>query len=773
MKGRLLPCLTLLALPAIVPLAAHAEGNSARAAVPSPSPAVSRMFEPPQRASVPAAGPKDSTNPIDRFLLDKLRQRGLNLSARADKLRLLRRVTFDLTGLPPTLAEQEAFLADASADAYDKVVDRLLASPRFGERWAQHWLDLVRYAESDGFKADDLRPNAHLYRDYVIRAFNADLPYDRFVQQQLAGDEMEPANVEARIATGFLRLWPDEYNAANLEQRRQEILDDITDTTGLVFLGLTVGCARCHDHKYDPLLQREYYRLQAFFAPLLPRDDLPAFSAAARAEHQRRLAEWEKTTAEIRTEMQRLLDARRPNLRKGLLEKFRPEIQKAVLTPEEQRTPYQKLIAAMAEKQLRSPDEVVAKKLQGEAKTRYQELAKRLATVKTTRPEPLPTAMSVIDVGTEGPPTHRLLAGDWRKPREQVQAGFPEFLGDLPLNRQLPLLWHGLPTVPQKMRSSGLRSALARWLTRKDHPLTARVMVNRLWQHHFGVGLVPTSSDFGVQGEAVTHPELLDYLAVEFVEKGWSLKAMHRLMVTSAAYCQDSRVDPRSQAHRQALQVEPGNHLLWHARRTRLEGESLRDAMLLLSGDLNLRMFGPSARPKLPEGISKYAWVPDARAEDQNRRSVYVLARRNMRFPLFDAFDLPDMHNSCSRRLNTTTAPQALSLLNGEFTRERATRIATDILKRHGDNDAVLVAAAYRLSWSRPATADEVQLGVRFLSRQAQRLLESRTAPRVARSGDPVVARSPDRATTGGARAEAFADLCHALLNTNELLYVD
>ena len=630
----------------------------------------------------------------------------------------------DLTGLPPTLAEQEAFLADQSPDAYAKVVDRLLDSPRHGERWAQHWLDLVRYAESDGFKADDLRPDAHRYRDYVIRAFNADLPYDRFVRQQLAGDELEPDNPEARLATGFLRLWPDEYNAANLEQRRQEILDDTTETTGLVFLGLTVGCARCHDHKYDPLLQKEYFQFQAFFAPLFPRDDLPAVSPAGQAEYRKRLADWEKASAPIRAEMERLLADRRANLRKGALQKFRPEIQQAVLTPDAKRTPYQKQIAATAEKQLLRAEEAAPKKLQGEAKPRYQQLEKQLAAVKPARPEPLPTAMSVTDVGTDGPPTHRLLAGDWRKPRERVEPGFPEVLGTLPLDRRLP----------DGVHSTGLRSALARWLTRKDHPLTARVMVNRLWQHHFGVGLVPTGSDFGVQGEPVSHPELLDFLAVEFVEKGWSLKTLHRLMITSAAYCQDSRVDPANPSHRKALSADPGNRLLWHARRTRLEGEALRDSMLLISGELNLRMFGPSARPKLPANISKYAWTPDARVEEQNRRSIYVLARRNMRFPLFDAFDLPDMHNSCSRRLNTTTAPQALLLLNGDFTRERALKIAGNLASAlvgaasraaPGDSrreshsparlagptvpDADLVAGAYRLTWCRPATADELR----------------------------------------------------------------
>jgi hypothetical protein len=666
----------------------------------------------------------------------------LAFSARADKLRLLRRVTFDLTGLPPTLAEQEAFLGDAAPDAYLKVVDRLLASPRFGERWAQHWLDLVRYAESDGFKADDLRPDAHKYRDYVIRAFNADLPYDRFIRQQLAGDEMEPNNPEALLATGFLRLWPDEYNAANLEQRRQEILDDVTDTTGLVFLGLTVGCARCHDHKYDPTLQRDYFSLQAFFAPLLPRDDLPTADAAIRADFQKRMLAWETATKDVRTEMDGLLANKRADLRKGALEKFRAEIKEAVLTPPEKRTPYQQQIAAMAERQMRTAEAGAVNKLPADLKKKYQDLEQKLAGIQPGRPAPLALAMAVSDVGPVGPPVHRLLAGDWRKPREQVSPGFPEFLGATQLDRR----------VSEGVRSTGLRSALARWLTRKEHPLTARVMVNRLWQHHFGVGLVPTTSDFGLTAEPVSHSDLLDYLAVEFMERGWSLKHMHRLMVTSAAYCQDSAVNAENPIQKRAMAADPDNRLLWRARRRRLEGEALRDAMLASSGELNGRMFGPSARPKLPDKISKYAWTPDARVEDQNRRSIYVMARRNMRFPLFDAFDLPDMHNSCARRVLTTTAPQALLLLNGEFTQERTRRIGTDLLAQYGNDDAGLVGQAYRLVWNRPATAEEIRLGVKFLSRQSQ---------------------LPGDGSQGTLRSAAVADLCHALLNTSEFLYVD
>jgi hypothetical protein len=705
----------------------------------------SPLFRPPRRPPVPAV--KDGAwvaNPIDGFVLARLESKGLTPGPRADKLRLLRRVSVDLTGLPPTVEEQDAFLADESPGAYARVVDRLLASPRYGERWAQHWLDLVRYAETDGFKADDYRPEAHRYRDYVIRAFNADLPYDRFVRQQLAGDELEPDNPAALLATGFNRLWPDEYNAANLEQRRQEILDDQTDTTGLVFLGLTVGCARCHDHKFDPTTQKDYYRLQAFFAPMRPRDDLPAADAAARKEYAERLAAWEAATKDTRAEMEQLIAARREKARQDALLKFRTEIKDAEKTPPEKRTPYQQLIARMAEKQMDAAGRAVVAKLPEEQKKRYQELEKVLAEA-APRPEPLPLAMAVTDVGREAPPTHRLLGGDWRRPREQLEPGFPTFLDRLTPDTSLP----------EGVVSTGRRAALARWLTRPDHPLTARVMVNRLWQNHFGMGIVASSNDFGAQGDAPTHPELLDWLAVEFVEGGWSLKHMHRLMVLSSTYCQDSHVDPDAQG----VAVDKENHLLWHARRRRLEGEAIRDAALALAGELNLRMFGPSARPKLPEKISSYAWKPDAKIEDQNRRSIYVFVKRNLRYPLFDAFDWPDLHSSCSRRVTTTTAPQALLLLNGEFTRERAEKIGGTLLARFGDDEAGLVGHAYRTAWGRPATADELRLGVKFLKTQAESIRDK---------GDAAAAKEP-----ATARAAAVVDFCHALLNTNEFLYVD
>jgi hypothetical protein len=701
----------------------------ARAAVP-------RLFAPPSRPALPAVkGAAWPSNPIDRFILAKLEAKELAPNRPADRSRLLRRVTFDLTGLPPTDEERVAFLADRSADAYRRVVERLLASPRFGERMAQPWLDLVRYAETDGFKEDGLRPDVHKYRDHVIRSFNANVSYDVFVRRQLAGDELEPGNLEALTATGFNRLWPDEYNAANLEQRRQEILDDTTDTAGLVFLGLTVGCARCHDHKYDPISQKEYYRLQAFFAPMQPRD-LDGADEATRRSHQGLVREYEAKASAVLREMEAILKPRREQLRAEALTKFRAEIQEAVKTPPEKRTPYQRLIGLMAQKQMdRAAAEASARLAPGDKK-RFGELERRLSALGP-RPAPQPRVMAVTDIGPVAPPTHRLVGGDWQKPAAEVRPGFPAVLGRAEADTRLP----------KGARSTGRRAALARWLTRPDHPLTARVMVNRLWQHHFGVGIVATASDFGAQGAPPTHPELLDWLAVELVESGWDLKHLHRLMVTSAAYRQDSSVDARRPLHARALAVDRENGLLWRANRKRLEGEALRDAMLSLSGELNLRMFGPSARPRLPANLSRYAWKPDERPEDRRRRSIYVLAKRNLRYPLFDAFDLPDMHNSCSRRLNTTTAPQALILLNGELSLGRAREWSRRLLARWGEDKARLVAAAYAGAWGRLAGPEEVRIGLRFLERAA--------------------------GLTGKSPASALEDFCHAVMNTNEFAYLD
>ena len=719
-------------------------------------------FDAPVRPKLPQiAGSDWAANPIDRFVLARLNDAGLRPSAEADRLAQLRRVTFDLTGLPPTPAEVEAFAADASPDAYLRVVDRLLSSPRFGERWAQHWLDLVRYADTEGFKADRLRENAFRYRDYVIDSFNSDRPFDEFIRQQLAGDELEPENPEALIATGFLRLYADEDNAANLFQRRQEILDDVTDTTGLVFLGLTMGCAQCHDHKFDDILQTDYYRLQAFFVSMAERDDLPAIGAADAAALRAERTRWEEATAQVRREIVALLQPAREESDRSNLEKFEPAIVACYQKPARERTPYEEQIARMVDQRLawRFDEEAIVQKLSKSQQRRYAELQKRLEKFESLRPAALPTAMAVGDIGRDAPPTYLLDGGNWKRPRALLDPGFPEFLGanepeDAPQTRSAP--------------TTGRRSRLAAWLTRRDHPLTARVIVNRLWQQHFGSGIVATPNDFGIQGDRPTHPELIDWLAVELMDNGWSLKHIHRLIVTSAAYRMTSLDNFADENTGRAGVIDRDNRLLWRANRRRLEGEAIRDAMLHVAGELNLEMHGPGVRPALPAGVSeRYAWQPDEDAGQRNRRSVYVLAKRNMRYPLFEAFDQPDLHQSCARRAVTVTAPQALAMLNSELTLELGRRWAERLVADH-PRPQTLIRAAYRTAFSREATQHELALAEEFLREQTQ-LIDGEARQDDAQDQSELDVSTP----AGGLNVEVVADFCHAVFNSNEFITVD
>jgi hypothetical protein len=704
-----------------------------------------RPFAAPKRPAVPAVQRRDwIRNPLDAFVLAGLEKAGLQPNPPADKITLLRRLTFDLTGLLPTPSQCDAFLADRSPDAYERLVERLLASPHFGERWAQHWLDVVRFAETDGFKVDRLRPEAWRYRDYVIRSFNNDLPYDRFLSQQLAGDELEPNNPDALIATGFYRLPPEEVNGSNYRMIRQDILDDITDVFGATFLGLTFGCARCHDHKFDPLTQKDYFRLQAFFAPLMQRDDLPLAPADERARYQRRLAEWEKATKEWRAQCEAMLAGPRKAIRQEVIDTFDSETQKAMTTPVSKRTPLQRQLAALASKQVERRASRAYRRLSKEQRAIYDDLQKRIAEGK---PEPLPVAMGVVNIDGEPPPTYRLATGNYLRPRERVQPDFPECLtsvSDASQKRR---------EGPALLRSvANHRADLARWLCRADHPLTSRVIVNRLWQHHLGAGIVATPNDFGIQGEKPTHPQLLDYLATELVRQGWKLKAIHRLIVTSATYRQASSPN-RNPKMDKALAADPSNKLLWHARVKRREAEAIRDAVLQASGQLNPRMGGPSNCPQLPAAVmeSKYAWDPDQRPTDRNRRSIYMLAKRNFVYPLFAAFDPPDRINSCPVRPVTITAPQALAMLNGEFSLTQARHLSAVLVADHGRAVAPLVRAAYRRIFSREPDAQEIAAAEKFLQRQA-RLIGAPSSPTF---------------------SDAVVDFCHALLNSAEFLNVE
>jgi hypothetical protein len=700
-------------------------------------------FAPPERPALPEVHNASwVANAIDRFILCGLEKAGIKPNGEADKSTLLRRATFDLTGLPPTVAELDAFLADGSPQAYEHVVDRLLASPRFGERAAQYWLDLVRYADTEGFRTDALRENAFRYRDYVIDSFNSDLPFDDFVRQQIAGDEIEPDNPQAQVATGFLRLYPEEDNAADLFQQRQQILDDVTDTTSLVFLGLTMGCAQCHDHKFDDIPQADYYRLQAFFASMTERDDLPIADPAQVAAYEAARARWEKATEDVRAEMAALLEPIKAERTKFYLEKFEPTILACYAKPASARSPLDQEIAETIQRFLKRKfvEEDPGKRLSTSNKAKFAALKKELARFDSIKPKPIATAMTVSDVGASAPVTHLLGGGSWKRPEAVLEPGFPKLFGAGAPGKI------SLVNVHKQTATTGRRTQLAYWLTRPDHPLTARVIVNRLWQQHFGRGLVATPNDFGLQGDRPTHPELLDWLAVELVENGWSLKHIHRLMVTSATYRTASIVDVADSNVVKATHADRENRLLWHANRRRLEGEGIRDAMLQTAGELNLAMHGPSVRPELPAGVSqRYAWKPEATAAERNRRSIYLLTKRNLRYPLFEAFDQPDLHQSCPRRAATITAPQSLAMLNSELTLDLAQKWAERLIAEYPGDKCRLVMAAYRAAYGRDVSDKEMELAERFL-------------------GEPV---------RGRLATEEVVDFCHAIFNTNEFISVD
>ncbi|MBX9578795.1 MAG: DUF1549 and DUF1553 domain-containing protein [Gemmataceae bacterium] len=671
-------------------------------------------YKPVRRPVVPAVLSTEypAPNPIDRFILARLHQAGRAYSAPADKRTLLRRVTFDLTGLPPTPAEADAFVKDESADAYEKVVDRLLASPAFGERQALWWLDLVRYAESDGFKADDPRPDAWRYRDYVIRSFNADKPYDRFLKEQLAGDELSPGDPDALVATGFLRHYPDEYNAVNLEQRRQEILNDIADTTAAAFLGITLGCAKCHDHKTDPLTQADYYRFQAFFAGYWPTD--VAVGKADPAADAKRAA-WEQRTAATRAELAKLEEPYRRKESVRQRGRFSDEYAGILDIPEAKRTPLERQLGAMVFKQVDSRSANVSGGMKPDERERWRALTAELAELGKDKPADPPRAMAMTDLGPDCPPTRLLKRGQWNKPGEELVPGYLSAIDDRDAECK--------PTAT----TSGRRAALAEWIASPKNPLTARAVVNRLWQGHFGRGIVASASDLGVTGDRPTHPELLDWLASELVEKKWSLNHVHRLIVTSAAYQQQSG-------------AETDDGLFGHYPRRRLDGEALRDAMLAAAGLLNPKAGGPSIFPELPAELKAANWKPSADPAERNRRSVYVAVRRNLRYPLFGLFDSPDRNETCARRFVTTTAPQALTLLNDGIVLGYAKALAVRAAKEDAADPA---GRAFLLALGRPPSTEETARLAAFLERH---------------TGKP---------------ADALADLCHALLNLNEFLCVD
>ena len=738
-----------------------------------------------QRIVKPAVPPvKDrewARNPIDALVASKLEEKKIKPNTPADKITLIRRATLDLTGLPPTPEDVQAFLADSSPDAFAKVVDRLLASPQYGERWGRHWLDLARYADTNGFKTDEPRPNIWRYRDYVIQAFNEDKPYDRFIREQIAGDELYPNDLNARIAVGFNRHFTEETNQPVIELRRQEILTDITDTVGAVFLGLTYGCARCHDHKFDPILHKDYYRLQAFFANIREQDDLVLLQGAELEAYHKQLAEWDAKTRDIRNQMHAMVAPMAKARADYYKNRFSTGTRAALATPPGERSPLQQLLAIKAAPQITYEDRALvnfkdeefgAAELTPEQKKHFADLDAELKNYEALKPNP-PVAQTIIDHSRTAPKSYVLGAGNWDVQREEVQPGFLSILD--PTDAKV--------VPPEGLNSTGRRSALANWLASPQNPLTPRVMANRIWQYHFGRGIVTSSSDFGVMGERPSNPQLLDYLASTFIENGWSMKKMHRLIMLSKTYQESSAFQAGAAA------ADPDNKLLWHYDRHRFEGETIRDSMLFVTGMLNTKMGGPGINPPLPAGAGgragagragfagtvgagaaragRGAGLPVTDDADANRRSVYIFTKRNAVYPMLEAFDAPNPQETCSRRFRSVIPSQALILMNDPLVLEWSRAFAGRVLNDGGLSLDQQVDRAYRLALSRPPNAEEREAVRDFLARECN-LIEARLA---GNEKPPL----PDRMPEGldQARAAAFVDFCHSLLNSNEFVYVN
>ena len=642
-------------------------------------------FQPVHRPQPPAVrNAGNFANPIDAFVLARLEAAGFEPSAPASRRELIRRASFDLTGLPPTAQQVEDFVHDPSADAYPKLIDRLLASPQYGERWGKFWLDVVRFGETNGYERDGAKPYAWRYRDYVIRSFNSDKPYDRFVKEQLAGDELDEVTPDSLIATGFYRLgvWddePDDKQAAEYDE-----LDDIVRTTSTAFLGLTINCARCHDHKFDPIPSSDYYSLLAVFHNIKPYENpqesltsavlRPLASAAE-------IADWKDTQAHAVKELE-------------------AHVSEAVTNEEKQR------------------------------------LRDELKKLRERKP-PFEWALAVRERGAGVPETHVLLRGNASTPGQKVSPKFLSVLGgEEPEHRPR--------TSPDA--TNGLRRALADWIASPNNPLTARVVVNRIWQHHFGRGIVATPDDFGKTGVAPTHPELLDWLASEFVEHGWSMKHLHRLIMTSRAYQMSSRA-----TNEKAMALDPGNTLLWRQNMRRLEAEAIRDSVLAVSGKLNLTSGGPSIYPQLAKSVLATQSRPGdgwGKSDDmeRSRRSVYIFVKRTLPVPLMEAFDAPNSAQPAGERAITTVAPQALMLLNGQFVQEQAAALAERVMKESPTEDA-RIDTAFRIVLQRPPTDDERQIANRMLAGQRE----------LSKDSEQIALRS----------------LCLTLLNLNEFVYID
>ena len=723
-------------------------------------------------------------NPIDNFVLARLHAQGLKPAPEASRPELVRRVYIDLIGLPPSPDQVESFLRDESPKAFEKLVDQLLESPAYGERWARHWLDVVRYADSGGFETDEYYPNAWRYRDYVIKSFNEDKPYDRFIQEQVAADELWPdnldlydtsyairpakvAHLEARVGTSLYGFGPSiGESTLDAPKLRYERLTDWVDMTGAAFMGLTLACARCHDHKFDPISQEDYFRVQAIFAPSHP-VTLPVITAMSmfhRNEYYpRTIALDERRRAHGMFEAkvrQRLTEERKA--------RFPAEVRRAYEKPEGERSEEEKRLAAPLQEALADFFSPTTFKLKEHLTQEEKEESTRLLLAIAEKVLEIPVKDASHAVRWDGfydppsatvlghiqgeliPETRILERGDLDRPGKLVEAGLPRILAD------------GVDFHTNEGHGPRYRKQLALWLTRPDHPLTARVMVNRLWQWHFGRGIVSTSNDFGLQGQPPSHPELLDWLATEFVRQGWSLKAMHRLIVQSSTYRLTSRFDDLHNAA-----ADPDNAYLWRANRRRIEAEVLWDSIHAVAGTLNSKMYGRPFVPPLSEdelaGFRlKWAWTVPADPAEHSRRGIYILSRRNFVFPMFEKFDTPDPAVSCPERSVTTVAPQSLWLLNNDAVFRQALAFAGRLVREGGSEPSRWVDRAWRTALGRPPTDGETRGALETLASAGGEKWEELP------EGTP-----PELKTIERSQAQGLTELCLAVFNLNEFLFVD
>ncbi len=732
-------------------------------------------FQIPKRPALPKVkDPSWIRNPIDAFIASGHESVDYVHAPEAEKGALLRRVTFDLTGLPPTIDELDQFLRDKSVDAYEKVVDRLLASPQYGERWAQHWLDLAHYAESNGFELDAERPDAWRYRDWVINALNRDMPYNEFVKLQLAGDEVAPGNADALIATGFGRCGPREVVGGNVDPavRRQSELTEVTGTVGSVFLGLTMACARCHDHKFDALPTTDYYRLQSFFAGAEFIDQSIA-SPQEQEVYEEAIKAIDAQIAPLKHKMGELEAPYREALKEKKEATLTEEETALLAIPEADRTPAQKKKATGLRDSLRIIWEDVLEAVSANPKDHAERegLKQAIYTLEVGKPRPPAKAMALIEPKAEAPETFVFRRGDAKSIGPKVAPRPPGIvLASLPKDSFSE-------NFSQTESTTGRRKALVEWLTRPDHPLTTRVIVNRLWMHHFGRGLVATPSDFGVRGEEPSNPQLLDWLATELIEQGWKLKPIHRLMVTSATYRQSSPLGSVDSPLRKQSVDDPANTLLWKMNRRRMEAESLRDAMLFASGEFNPKAGGPGVLVPIEKEVEDLIfteaevvqlWPVTPDVSEHGRRSIYLFRKRNVRYPMFDAFDAPDTQTACPERATSTHALQPLVMLNSDFAIGQAKALAGRLLEEVCECCFdPKVDLAYRLTLGRTPKDDEVVQARAFIESQAELLRE-----RVLKGEQTLAMPTFLPEEMDVAVAAAWVDFALAMLNRNEFIYI-